>query len=141
MNLKADVFAATLVISLNFILAKPLSRENDIVFEYQKGMYHLTVRQHSKLKLIAFLQDFPENCEIIVTDAQQEEFNFIRAGLIDTRYRWPNNTVVYNMNSPPFEQYEKDLVERSLKSIEDVTCVKFVRRTNEDYYVNLTVMC
>lgn len=63
----------------------------------------------------------------------------MRTGLVQTMYRWPNNTVVYNMDSPPFEQSEKDLVERSLKKIEEVTCVQFVKRTDEDYFVNLTV--
>lgn len=87
--------------------------------------------------------DFIENCEIIAT-AQNDvsgNFNFIRSiGLIHTTYRWPNNTVVYNMDSPPFEQSDKDLVESSLKAIEEVTCIKFIHRTNEDYFVNLTVM-
>lgn len=45
------------------------------------------------------------------------------------------------MDTPPFEEFEKDLVRRSLKRIEEVTCVKFVQRTNEDYYINLTVCC
>lgn len=44
------------------------------------------------------------------------------------------------MDSPPFVESEKELVERSLKRIEEVTCVKFVQRTVEDYYVNLTVI-
>lgn len=45
------------------------------------------------------------------------------------------------MDSPPFEEFEKDLVKRSLMKIEEVTCVKFVQRKNEDYYINITVCC
>lgn len=63
----------------------------------------------------------------------------MRTGLKHTMYRWPNNTVVYNMDSPPFEQSEIDLVGRSLEAIENVTCVKFVKRTDEEYFVNITV--
>lgn len=81
-----------------------------------------------------------ENCEIIVTDVERDEFTFARTGLTQIWYRWPNNTVVYNMDTPPFEQSDKDLVEHSLKQIEEVTCVKFVKRTDEDYFVNLTVI-
>lgn len=80
-----------------------------------------------------------EACEIIVTDAEKSELFSPRTGLAHTTYRWPNNTVVYNMNSPPFKDSEKELVERSLKLIEEVTCVKFVTRTIEDYFINLTV--
>lgn len=85
------------------------------------------------------LADLVENCEIIETVPVNDGFISPRTGLIQTMYRWPNNLVVYNMDSPPFEQSDIDMVERALKEIEDVTCVKFVKRTVEDFYVNLTV--
>lgn len=49
--------------------------------------------------------------------------------------------MVYNMDTPPFEASEKALVFSSLKKIEEVTCVKFVQRTNENYYIHITVWC
>ncbi|KAJ6641051.1 Zinc metalloproteinase nas-4 [Pseudolycoriella hygida] len=114
---KHIIFVALVVfaVSMNFALALPLD-----------GYSSFSSREED------------EPCEIIVSDAEKQERLLMRNGMVQTMYRWPNNTVVYNMDSPPFDAAEKDLVERSLKTIEQVTCVKFLKRTNEDFYVNLT---
>lgn len=61
-----------------------------------------------------------------------------RTGLIDTSYRWPNNTVPYEL-SDIFSQEQKDYIELGLRELERVSCVTFVRRTTEETYVSVEV--
>jgi len=73
--------------------------------------------------------------DIILTREQEEElFGLERTGLVDVNYRWPNNTIVYEL-STSFEQHRLDDIELALKRIEEVTCLRFVERTNEVNYV------
>lgn len=59
-------------------------------------------------------------------------------GLIDTKYRWPNKTVPYLLTADHTKE-QQNLIESALRSMESVSCVKFVRRTNENDYVEVTV--
>lgn len=77
--------------------------------------------------------------DIILTKQQEEElFGVGRTGLINTNYRWPNNTVAYEI-STAFEQHRVDSIELGLRLIEAVTCLRFVQRTDEVNYVYVTV--
>lgn len=72
----------------------------------------------------------------------QEQMEIIstpeRNGLILVKYRWPNKTVAYQLNANHTQQ-QRDFIEISLKTLESISCLKFVRRTNEEQFVNLTV--
>lgn len=77
--------------------------------------------------------------DIILTKIQEEElFGFERTGLVDVNYRWPNNTIPYEL-STSFEQTRLDDIEEALRRIENVTCMKFVKRTDEVNYVYVSV--
>lgn len=61
-----------------------------------------------------------------------------RNGLIETKYRWPNKTMPYQLSSN-HTQEQRDHIELALRTLESVSCVKFVRRTNEVDFVQLNV--
>lgn len=61
-----------------------------------------------------------------------------RTGLIDSKYRWPNNIVPYEFSNL-FSNKQKELIKTALKHIEAVSCLKFVRRTNQVNYVEVNV--
>ncbi|XP_055298042.1 seminal metalloprotease 1-like [Sitodiplosis mosellana] len=60
-----------------------------------------------------------------------------RNGLINEKYRWPNKTVPYQLSANHTKE-QQDYIEVGLKTLESVSCLKFVRRTNETQFVNLT---
>lgn len=62
----------------------------------------------------------------------------VRNGLISSKYRWPNRKIPYQLSSDHSKQ-ERNFIESALKTIESVSCVKFVRRINEQNFVNVTV--
>lgn len=59
-------------------------------------------------------------------------------GLINKKYRWPNKTIPYQLNST-HTQHQQDLIKMALKLIETNTCVKFVERTNESDFIQIEV--
>lgn len=61
-----------------------------------------------------------------------------RTGLIDTSYRWPNNTVPYIL-SDIFSQEQRDYIELGMREIEAVSCLLFVPRTTEENFVSVEV--
>lgn len=61
-----------------------------------------------------------------------------RNGIIDDYYHWPNKTVPYQLSDEHTKE-QNDYIELALRTIESVSCVKFVRRTNEYDYVEVTV--
>lgn len=74
-----------------------------------------------------------------LNEEQMEDlFSPARNGLIATKYRWPNKTLIYQM-SEALSKEQRDYIELALKTMESVSCVKFVRRTNEEDYVEITV--
>ncbi|KAG4066430.1 hypothetical protein HA402_007066 [Bradysia odoriphaga] len=76
--------------------------------------------------------------DIILTKEQEEQlFGMKRTGLVNDNYRWPNNTVVYEISSA-FEQNRVESIELGLRRIEEVTCIRFVKRTDEVNYVFVT---
>lgn len=62
----------------------------------------------------------------------------LKNGLIDQKYRWPNKTVPYQLSSAHTKE-QQDYIEEALRQLEAVSCVKFVRRTNETNYVIMDV--
>lgn len=74
-----------------------------------------------------------------LTEKQVEAiFSPARNGIRDDWYRWPNKTVPYLLIDEHTKE-QNDYIELALRKIESVSCVKFVRRTNEYDYVELTV--
>lgn len=61
-----------------------------------------------------------------------------RNGLINFKYRWPNATVVYEMNSS-HSDWEQLSIRDAMNAIESASCVKFVERSNESYYIHFSV--
>lgn len=68
----------------------------------------------------------------------EELFSPARNGLIATKYRWPNKTLIYQMSEDHTKE-QRDYIEKALKTLESVSCVKFVKRTNEKNFVEITV--
>lgn len=87
--------------------------------------------------LISKLDAF--ECDMRLTEEQKEMlFSPARNGLIQTKFRWPNKTVPYvlpNTMSAP----QKIQTERALRTLESVSCVKFVERTDQADYVEVIV--
>lgn len=57
---------------------------------------------------------------------------------ISTKYRWPNKTVPYQLSMNHTSE-QRNHIELALKTIESVACVKFIRRSNETDYIEITV--
>lgn len=77
--------------------------------------------------------------DILLTKEQENMiFGLDRTGLVDINYRWPNSTIPYEL-STDFEQHRLDDIELALRRIEEVTCLRFIKRTDEVNYVYVTV--
>lgn len=61
-----------------------------------------------------------------------------RVGIIDSSWHWPENIVPYTIN-PIFNAPQVAHILKGMKEIEAVTCVKFVPRTTERDYLEVTV--
>ena len=61
-----------------------------------------------------------------------------RNGLRSTVYRWPRKRVPYII-STSFSSNQAQSIETALRTIESVSCVRFVKRSNEPDYVRVTV--
>lgn len=61
-----------------------------------------------------------------------------RTGLIDTNYRWPENTVIYEF-SDIFSVAQKEYIELGMSRIEAISCIRFRERTTEINYVEVNV--
>jgi len=55
-----------------------------------------------------------------------------RVGLIDTRYRWPSNTVPYIISSE-FDAAQQQAIRAGLDKIEQATCLRFVPRVASEH--------
>lgn len=61
-----------------------------------------------------------------------------RSGLVHTMSQWLNKIVPYQLN-PAHSMAQNNLILSSLKTIESVTCIRFVPRTTQKDYVRITV--
>lgn len=59
-----------------------------------------------------------------------------RNGVIATKYRWANNTLVYELSSKHTKK-QNDFIEKALSKIASVSCLKFKRRTDEKDFVRM----
>lgn len=76
---------------------------------------------------------------MILTDEQKDAlFGRTRNGMIQIGFRWPNKTVPYELSSN-HTQEQRDYIELALATMESVSCLKFVRRTDETDYVEVKV--
>lgn len=76
---------------------------------------------------------------MILSDAQFDAiFRRRRNGLIAKDYRWPNRSVPYEMSKYHSKQ-QQNQIELAMREIESVSCIKFVRHTNETDYIEFTV--
>lgn len=62
-----------------------------------------------------------------------------RTGLIAENYRWPNKTVAIQLAEGHFDADQEAHVYKALRTIESVSCLIFVNRTNEETFVEVTV--
>lgn len=77
--------------------------------------------------------------DIVLTNEQKAAiFSPQRNGLIDLNYRWPNNVVPYFITDQLNEAQKAEVV-TSLRTIESISCIRFVERTTEQDYVEVTV--
>lgn len=79
--------------------------------------------------------------DIVLTREQENAIFGIneRTGLINTTYRWPENTVPYEY-STDLNEAQQEEVEKGLRAIEAAApCLKFVKRTTQEDYVYVTV--
>lgn len=61
-----------------------------------------------------------------------------RNGLLSTQYRWPNRIIPYRLSNG-FTTKQKHYIELALNDIESVSCLKFVQRTNQKNFIDITV--
>lgn len=77
--------------------------------------------------------------DMVVTKEEENDLKIpSRNGTINKKYRWPNGTIPYAMTSNHSKE-QQNYIENSLKKIESISCIKFVRRTNQKDYIQITV--
>lgn len=62
----------------------------------------------------------------------------LRNGIVHRLWHWPNKTIPYAMNESHSRE-QQEYIEETLRKMEAVSCIKFVPRTNEDHYIQITV--
>jgi len=60
----------------------------------------------------------------------------IQAGIINETYRWPNKTVIYDLD-PEFDNDEVRIILEAIRELSNKTCLKFYYRSNEADYVHV----
>nr|ABV60299.1 astacin-like metalloprotease [Lutzomyia longipalpis] len=79
--------------------------------------------------------------DMVLTESQRRAFfngrTDSRTGLLNERFRWPNNNLVYDFAND-VNQEQKDYIELALRNISASTCLTFSKRTNEKDYVKVT---
>lgn len=78
--------------------------------------------------------------DMVLEDKQKRALlGLEKTGIIDTSYRWPNATVPYVLADGFFTQAQVEQIERGLRAIEAVSCIRFVPHTDEANYVEVIV--
>lgn len=74
-----------------------------------------------------------------LTEEQSELlFSPARNGLISTEFRWPDKTLAYTLPEN-LSNKQKTQIELALRTMESLSCVKFVERTEQTDYVEVKV--
>lgn len=68
---------------------------------------------------------------------QMQIFREHRNGLMNATLYWLNKTLPYEL-SANHSQEQNDYIEKALRFVETISCVRFVRHTNESDYVSLS---
>lgn len=77
--------------------------------------------------------------DIILSDDQWKALNLAdRNGLIDTTYRWQDRIVPFEYSDDVTED-QREFIRSALDEPEQISCLRFVDRTNEDDYVRVQV--
>lgn len=63
-------------------------------------------------------------------------FGHQRNGVIDKQYRWLNNTLAYALDNV-FSPTEVAQIELGLRTIESISCVRFIPHTTQEDYVEV----
>lgn len=78
----------------------------------------------------------------IVLNKEQRDYIFgngaNRNGLIAERYRWKNNIVPYVLSENHTKE-QQDYIEKGLGILQSISCLKFVRHTDEEDFIELRV--
>lgn len=76
----------------------------------------------------------------IILNALQKQFVrgiHSKTGLLNETYRWINNTIAYEIDYETFNDEQIAHIELGLELIQNVTCVTFVERTDEEDYISV----
>lgn len=65
-------------------------------------------------------------------------FGDSRNGIIDVDYRWPNKTIIYQLTSNHTDE-QNEYIEEALRKLSLLSCLKFVHRTNQEDYIEISV--
>ncbi|XP_053669754.1 zinc metalloproteinase nas-4-like [Anopheles nili] len=76
--------------------------------------------------------------DIILTPEQEDAVKYGYTAVIGEAYKWPNNIVPYVIDSTAFSIVQQNSIVSALQQIELVSCVRFVKRTNQKDYVAVT---
>lgn len=77
--------------------------------------------------------------DMLLSDEQTDQlFYNARNGRRNRKYRWPNNTVPFQL-SLDHSREQRKYIKNALKMIESVSCIRFVRHTNEVDYIEVQV--
>lgn len=69
---------------------------------------------------------------------QADSDDELRNGLIAEKYRWKNKTIPYALSNS-FTAEQKVYIEKGLRNLEAVSCLKFVPRKSENDYIEVLV--
>lgn len=76
---------------------------------------------------------------MILTEEQKKAlFAPTYNGVIASKYRWLNRTVPYEFSLDHSEEQQK-YIRKALNFIESVSCLQFVKRTDEEDYIEIIV--
>ncbi|XP_035903575.1 seminal metalloprotease 1-like [Anopheles stephensi] len=76
--------------------------------------------------------------DIVLSEEQERSIlSNKRNGLIASTYRWPENTVPFEIVEEDFTPEQIAHIKRGIRQIESVTCLRFVARTDETDFVRV----
>lgn len=100
-----------------------------------------TNNKHTISQIFQIVGEYGDYIEgdMILTEAQKDAlFSPARNGFISIFYHWPHKRVYYQLSHEHTKE-QRDYIELALKKMESVSCLKFLRRTNQKDYIEITV--
>lgn len=80
--------------------------------------------------------------DIVLNENQYDHIfgnDLTRNGLVNVTFRWQNHTIPYLLDQYNHTQEQRDHIEKGLRFLEKVTCLKFVKRTNQRDFIQVQV--